>query len=99
MEKENKKDNNRSWIILTAFILFIYQAIYFLNLEGSQLAIPLFRFRGGEGGAQPNGGAPPCRTGRPPPALFGKIKINRKIQIYSNISIKKFFIFKKKDFI
>ena len=29
----------------------------------------------------------------PPPALFGKIKINRKIKIYSNISIKKFFIF------
>ena len=40
MEKENKKENNRSWMILTAFILFIYQAIYFLNLEGSQLAIP-----------------------------------------------------------
>ena len=40
MEKENKKENNRSWMVLAAFILFIYQAIYFLNLEGSQLAIP-----------------------------------------------------------
>ena len=40
MEKENKKDNYRIWMILVAFIFFIYHAIYFLNLEGSQLAIP-----------------------------------------------------------
>ena len=40
MEKENKKENNRSWMVLAAFILFICRAVYFLNLEGSQLAIP-----------------------------------------------------------
>lgn len=40
MEKENKKENHRGWMILVAFIFFIYHAIYFLNLEGSQFAIP-----------------------------------------------------------
>ena len=40
MEKEPKKENKRSWIILIAFIIFIYHAIYFLIKEGSQFAIP-----------------------------------------------------------